>query len=694
MAGAGGEVVHRALGAGGEVVRSEAGSGDAGWDGGSERVGWERQGRSGVARGRRVVLGVVGGAALMAVGGLLTTTLVRSPAQVAAETRPPAQGALTAEVERRVLAETVVMRGTVVADQSVAVSPQGIRTGEGEAAGAGAAVVTKLPLKAGDPVQAGQLLAEVSGRPVFALHGGLPMYRDLKPGATGDDVAQLQQALRELGYGTGADAKGVFGAGTKAALAAHYHSLGYAPLPAVADGGTSLKAAREAVRSAQWAVEDAEASLAAGGGGGAGAGGGGSVAPNGPGGSADSGGRGSTGSGGSETSGGAGATTGSGATSGTGDSGSSGTGDSAGAGTKPDADKAAWGSGAFGSRANSGAGTATSAEANTYPRGIGAKVSAGAWATGSQVNVATPATAAAAGAAAGALANSGATPGGYARGLGARAGVGLWVAGVKAGPGGGAGGSADAGARRVLDRARQSLVEARAALAVAEAADGPMLPAAETVFLGGFPARVSAVSARIGAPVSGPVLTLSAGELVVEAYLKDDRKQLLRAGMTVVISSELAGSDTRGKVVAVATERSSAQPSGPQQGQGQGQGQAPGQGQGPGGGGGGGGDLGYRMVVRPDQPLPASFAGQDVRLTIESAATDGEALVVPVTAVSAGADGRTVVTAVGGDGAQRRIEVRTGTSGDGFVAVTPLEPGSLAPGTKVVTGVAPKEPPK
>ncbi|MGW7189574.1 peptidoglycan-binding domain-containing protein, partial [Streptomyces sp. NPDC054838] len=218
--------------------------------------------RGGLARGRRVVLGVVGGATLMAVGGLLATALVKSPAQVAAEAGPPAQGALTAEVERRVLAETVVMRGTVVAGQSVTVSPQGLRTGEGS----GAAVVTKLPLKPGDPVKTGQLLAEVSGRPVFALHGSLPMYRDLKPGASGDDVAQLQQALRELGHATGEDARGHFGPGTKAALAARYKAVGYDPLPAVADGGSALKAAREAVRSAQWAVEDA------GGAGGAGAG--------------------------------------------------------------------------------------------------------------------------------------------------------------------------------------------------------------------------------------------------------------------------------------------------------------------------------------------------------------------------------------------------------------------------------------
>lgn len=76
-----------------------------------------------LGRGRRVVLGVVAGAALVAVGGLLATVLVKSPAQVAAETGPPAQGLLTAEVERRVLAQTVVTRGTVVADQSVDVAP-------------------------------------------------------------------------------------------------------------------------------------------------------------------------------------------------------------------------------------------------------------------------------------------------------------------------------------------------------------------------------------------------------------------------------------------------------------------------------------------------------------------------------------------------------------------------------------------
>lgn len=501
-----------------------------------ERTDDPEDDRGGVGRGRRVVLGVVAGAALMAVGGLLATTLVKSPAQVAAETGPPAQAALTAEVERRVLAQTVVMRGTVVADQSVEVAPQP-RGGEG----AGAPVVTKLPLKAGDAVAAGQLLAEVSGRPVFTLKGTLPVYRDLKPGATGDDVAQLQQALRELGHGTGSDAKGVFGTGTKAALAARYRAIGYDPLPAVPDGAEGIKAAREAVRSAEWALEDASAS---------------------------------------------------------------------------------------------GPGTASG---STAQPSTGGKPGTGAPPSASPAPTSAP----------------------------------------TSGTGGDSG--------RALARARQALADARARLAAAEAADGPMLPAAETVFLGAFPARVSGISGRVGGPVSGPVLTLSAGELVVEAYLKDDKKQLLRAGMAVVISSETAGTDVQGKVALVATERSAGQSATGQQPEQGGQGSAPGK-------GGGGAGLGYRMVVRADQPLPAGFAGQDVRLTIKSASTDGEALVVPVTAVSASADGRTVVTAVAADGTQRRIEVRTGTSGDGYVAVTPVQADALAAATKVVIGSAPKNP--
>ncbi|WP_037889114.1 hypothetical protein [Streptomyces sp. NRRL S-87] len=505
-----------------------------------------------LVRGRRAVLGIAAGAALMTTGGLLATAFVKSPAQLAAETGPPPQGPLLAEVERRVLAETVVMRGTVVAGQTVQVAPQG---------GEGRAVVTRLPVAAGAPVRAGQVVAEVSGRPVCALPGALPGYRDLRPGAVGADVAQLQRALRGLGHPTGGDPAGVFGAGTKAALAAHYRAVGYDPLPAVADGGAAVAAARTAVRDARWALEDAEAVAAA------------AAAPD-------------------------------------------------GGGTGPDS---------------------PGTPAPTVP-GPGRPTAPGS-------------------------PGPGGSPG-------------------SPGPGAGAPERRAKGSlRREVARARETLAAARAELAAAEAAAGPMLPAAEVVYVRSFPARVSRIAAAVGAPATGPVLTLSAGELVVEAYLKDDKRLLLRPGQPVTVSSEAAGKDVRGTVRLVATERTTGRPPSAA-------GAAdPGAGTGPGDGAGGGPvDLGYRMVVRPDRPLPAEFAGQDVRLTVEAAATQGPALVVPVTAVSAGADGRTVVTAVDAAGDPRRVEVRTGTTGDGFVEVAPAVPGALVPGTRVVTGTAPGAP--
>jgi peptidoglycan hydrolase-like protein with peptidoglycan-binding domain len=67
---------------------------------------------------------------------------------------------------------------------------------------------------------------------VFVFEGTYPAYRDLAPGESGPDVAQLQSNLQVLGYSTGADASGVFGAGTSAAVAAFYKNLGYTAPPA------------------------------------------------------------------------------------------------------------------------------------------------------------------------------------------------------------------------------------------------------------------------------------------------------------------------------------------------------------------------------------------------------------------------------------------------------------------------------
>ena len=91
------------------------------------------------------------------------------------------------------------------------------------------------------------------------------------------------------------------------------------------------------------------------------------------------------------------------------------------------------------------------------------------------------------------------------------------------------------------------------------------------------------------------------------------------------------------------------------------------------------------VTVTPTAPLTTNWYGQNVRLTITSASSGGEVLAVPEAAVTAGADGRTRVTVVGGDGTQHQVEVKAGLSGEGYVAVEPVG-GQLAPGDRVVTG--------
>ncbi|MEU7513136.1 peptidoglycan-binding protein [Streptomyces sp. NPDC042898] len=448
--------------------------------------------------GRFAVGALVVGAVVLTAAGAFAGTVIKSPAQVAADAGPPPADVLTAPVERRVLHETVVLRGTVAAGQTVQVAP--VATG-GEG---GVAVVTKVPFEVGAAVRAGQVLLEISGRPLFVLPGHLPVYRDLKPGATGDDVAQLQSALAALGLGRGGDPSGTYGPGTKVAVEGFYAAAGYDPRPAVDDGGAGVAAATSAVTSAERAVEDARDALAE---------------------------------------------------------------------NKDEAQKKSL--------------------------------------------------------------------------------------------------------RKARDRAVEDLAAARTALGTVWAAAGPMVPAGEVVFVERFPARVASTAVRPGSPVSGTLMSLSSGRLLAQGYLQDHQKGMVRPGQKVRVVDEVTGTELTARVGTVAPTPTTPRTAQESVGQGEGQdGAAPAK-----------GPAGYLFTAVPDKEIPPALAGQDVRLTIEAASTDGEALVVPVTAVSAGADGRTLVTVVAGDGRRTPVEVRTGTLGDGYVEVVPLTAGALKEGAEVVTGV-------
>lgn len=434
------------------------------------------------SRQRRALLLCGAGSAIFAVGGVVGARFVKSPAQLAAEVSAPVATTLTAQVQRRVLADTVVMRGTVSFAQTYDIVPVGAD---------GRAVLTRLRVKQSDTAEAGRVLLEISGRPLFALRGEVPVFRDIRPGSRGADVAQLQVALAALGHSAAADPRGYFGAATKRAVTAFYEAIGY-PVPTTGDTDQqAVEAARRTVRAAQRSVEDAQAAL-----------------------------------------------------------------DNARAGAQP--------------------------------------------------------------------------------------------------PDGG-GPDAVAAARRHLDRAREDLVTAERDLDALVLRTGPMVPLSEMVFLPSFPARVVKVHAPLGATVTGPVLTLSTGDLVVKGHLNPAERGLLKPGLAVKISSESRAVTATGVVSAIGDVE-----------QVEGVGRV------------------HEMTVVPGARLATTLAGEDVRLTVKAAATAHEVLVVPLAAISAGADGGTVVTRMVGD-LSERVTVRVGLSADGYAEVVPLA-GALDAGDQVVIG--------
>ena len=185
---------------------------------------------SGRLRRRRVILLVVIGVAVIAsVGGLLISTTIKSPAQQAAETQAPGLTRLTAQVQDTVIRNTVQADGLITKPPQISSLSSG---GGGGGAGNAQQVVTKIFHPQGSFVAPGNVILEVAGRPFFVFQGTVPAYRDMAPGESGSDIAQLQAGLEGLGFSVGGDTSGVYGAGTSAAVAAFYQSVGYTAPPA------------------------------------------------------------------------------------------------------------------------------------------------------------------------------------------------------------------------------------------------------------------------------------------------------------------------------------------------------------------------------------------------------------------------------------------------------------------------------
>ncbi|MFC7963359.1 hypothetical protein [Streptomyces cinereoruber] len=194
-------------------------------EGGSRRA--QRSGRS-----RRTIVVAVSTAVLLGACGSVwwIAAQARTPEQRAANAAPPEASRITGVVSAEPLVERLELTGTVAAASRTTV------TGT-TPSGAAKAVVTDLPMKTGDNVNAGEAVAEVSGRPVLVLPGRFPAYRDLRLGDKGPDVRQLQRALNGR-YGVAVT--GTYGMATATAVKRLYQDSGYdAPVGEATGAGSA-----------------------------------------------------------------------------------------------------------------------------------------------------------------------------------------------------------------------------------------------------------------------------------------------------------------------------------------------------------------------------------------------------------------------------------------------------------------------
>ena len=204
---------------------------------------------------RTTTLGVILAAVVVSAGvGWFAGSSIKSPAQIAAETEAPTASLITVPVEMRILSSDVITRGEIRYEE-----PIELQLADPPATLGGAAIITLAP-EEGTPIEEGEVLLEVSGRPILVLQGELPMYRTMRLGDEGDDVLQLEEALRRLGFDPG-EVDEVFDDETEAAIVEWYSAHGFTPPGPNEQEAAELRAATEAVAAAEQEVSAARRDL-------------------------------------------------------------------------------------------------------------------------------------------------------------------------------------------------------------------------------------------------------------------------------------------------------------------------------------------------------------------------------------------------------------------------------------------------
>jgi hypothetical protein len=613
-------------------------------------------------RGRRMALGVIAVIAAVALAGWLAAQQIRSPAQIASEAEAPAPSAITVPVERRTLSTKVIVRGTVRFG-----GRHKVELGTSEVEQSASGIVTE-PARLRAKFDAGDVALSVDGRPVFVLPGAVSMHRDLHRGSRGPDVEQLELALAQLGHSPG-PVDGLFDAATQRAVAAFYVARTYEPAGATdaqveqlrtaeADAATARDAHLQAVNAveqarrgaapgeveqaridaetaldqlhtAQLAVPAAETRLAT-------------------------------------AKRLAAAAKGAGTLAGTNNQRDQAAADAEVAIKQEAVDLAVEEERLAVLRRNDVPLDAPPSERESASLAVGAAQRAVIRARAELTAAVMAANAVRAGAPA-AVRQARAEAANLARD--ARLAAAELRRARRAVP----------VARRMvrLHRARvRALVhpeDTKTLVAIAEAAADEArrtravvtrlateseirVPADEVVFLPQLPVRVDEVTARRGNTVSGPVMTVTSSQLVVESSLSVSDAKLVRLGDPVTIEEQELGITAKGEVAALDTTPGTRKVD-PNR---------------------------FFMLVVPTTRMKA-LSGASVKLTIAVESTEGKVLAVPVSALSVGGDGSSrVEVRRGGD--TRLVTVNPGLAAEGFVEIRPAGGEPLREGDLVVVG--------
>ncbi|MFV0523854.1 MAG: peptidoglycan-binding protein [Acidimicrobiales bacterium] len=564
---------------------------------------------------RRALLALVAAVAVLsAVIGWVAGQRIKSPAEIAAEQQPPAPSVITAAQEQRVLSQDVVARGTVRAGDATELTVTAPPGAE--------AIVTRLPIAAGSNVEEGLAVIEVSGRPVIALQGALPAFRNLIPTLQGPDVLQLEEALARLGFDPG-PVDAVYDQATAGAVDRLYRAAGYTPPETSSEDAAAASAAEELVSSRQTALTAAEDALDQ------------ATEPvqestrlqldqsvN----QADAG--------------------------------------LASARVASDQAKSAAATDTTGAR--DAVGAATSAQQTARSRydqaAAGTHPDTGAPPTADEVSAlqaeldqADAGLAAANDQLAAAEAVEAATTTEQDQAVRDAEST-LAIARATRSETLAAGDVA--GLRTDVSSARQALDSAEADLADANAKQGAWMPVGEVVFLSTMPRQVQQVNVEVGATPSGPVMTIAGADTVVRSGVSAADKELIQVGAEATLDDPDLDLSVPARVAEVADTPGGVDLS----------------------------DDRYGLELVPIEPLPPEALNVNLRVSIPVSSSDGEVLVAPLAALSAAPDGAARVEVQRADGSTEMVPVRTGIEADGYVEIAPLGGAVLGLEDRVVVG--------